>query len=60
MSDRPTVNILEYLMKEKLTHWLLVYVSQAVKIRWITKDVEECLACRLSHFLSLLNLLIQM
>lgn len=52
MSDRPTVNILEYLMKEKLTHWLLVYVSQAVKIRWITKDVEECLACRLSHFLS--------
>lgn len=41
MSDRPTVIILEYLMKEKLTHWLLVYVSQAVKMRRITKAVER-------------------
>jgi hypothetical protein len=42
MGDRPAVLILECLMKENLSYWSLVYVSQAVKIRWITDDVEEC------------------
>lgn len=52
MNDRPTVIILDYLMKDKLTYWLPVFVSQAVKIRRITKDVKIILACRLSNFLS--------
>lgn len=41
MNDRPTVIILDYLMKDKLTYWLPVFVSQAVKIWWITKDVKK-------------------
>lgn len=52
MNDRPTVIILGYLMKDKLTYQLPVFVSQAVKIRQITKDVKIILACRLSNFLS--------
>lgn len=59
MNDRPTVIVLDYLMKDKLIYWLPVFVSQAVKIRWITEDKKKILACRLSNFLSFtINLLI--
>lgn len=40
MNDRPTVNYLDYLMKDKLIYWLSVFVSQTMKITWITEDVR--------------------
>lgn len=52
MNDRPTVIILDSLMKDKFIYWLPVLVSQVVKIRWTTEDVKKILACRLSYFLS--------
>lgn len=54
MNDRPTVIILDYLMKDKLTYWLPVLVSQAVKIWWITKDVKKNLALDSIFFCHLL------
>lgn len=59
MNDRPTVIILDYLMKDKLSYWVPVLVSQAVKIWWITKDVKKLLAFRLNNFLSFTVNLIQ-
>lgn len=52
MNDRPTVVIFNYWMKGKPTGWLLVFVSQTVKIRWITEGMGEIVAYRLSNFLS--------
>lgn len=59
MNDRPMVIILDYLMKDKFIYWLPVLISQVVKIRWITEDVNKILTCRFSNFLSLtINLFI--
>lgn len=41
MNDRPTVIILDYLMKDKLIYWLPVFVSPTMKIRWITEDLDK-------------------
>lgn len=54
MNDRPMVIILDYLMKDKFIYWLPVLVSQVVKIRWITEDVNKIVTYRLSNFLSFL------
>lgn len=53
MNDRPTVNYLDYLMKDKLIYWLSVFVSQTMKITWITEDVRGGeSAYKLNNFLS--------
>lgn len=37
MNDRPTIFILDFLMKDKLIYWLPVFVSKAVKIGGLQK-----------------------